>query len=758
MAHYRPVEMDGSNAFLETPVKLESAAKPRVSVVIPVKNAVGIIGRVLAAVMSQRTPWLFEALVIDSGSTDGTLDLVRSFPGVRLIEIRPSEYGHGRTRNLGVSETVGEFVAFLTHDAIPADDMWLARLVQPMLRDELVMGVFGRHIAHEGATACTVRDLASHFEGFHTATGVFYCEDPQRYREDVGYRQYLHYYSDNNSCLRRSFWAVVPYPDVDFAEDQLWAKELIERGYKKAYAHEAVVFHSHDYGPVETLKRSFDEASAFKRYFGYVLAPSLRLAFGHARGCALRDVRYLRSLGQGFGECLLAFLLAYAKQLGYYLGSRSERIPESLQPFISIDKRLKAGKTSMKGILGSTFRTIRREGLIGALRLIRPRPYPAGSQTLLAPAEMKAPPPIKTDVVGFYAFALESSRFTFDTSAEELDCLWFIPDFGPGSGGHLNIFRCIANLESHGMKCGIVLVGPHGRRSARETKLAIDDGFCALQAEVMIGTESLPRTKAVVATSWITAYFVRNFETPAKKLYFVQDYEPLFYPAGAEHALALATYSFGFHAVCSGSWLAGILRRTSRSPVSEIGFSYEKDRYVQVPKRDVQKRVFFYVRPPTARRGFELGMLALHLVGERRPDVHFIFAGWDISHVSFKHVHLNCGTVPLDELPDLYSQCDVALVLSFSNMSLLPYELMACGTAVVTNNDECATWGLNPDVASFADPTPEAMAEAIIRLLDDDDLRAEQSRRAKDFVMKTSWEREAERVHEVISSSGVEIS
>lgn len=73
------------------------------SVVIPVKNAVRILPEVIDRVLSQKTEWPFEVIVIDSGSQDGTAEYLRNLDTVRLIEISPSDFGHGRTRNLGVS-------------------------------------------------------------------------------------------------------------------------------------------------------------------------------------------------------------------------------------------------------------------------------------------------------------------------------------------------------------------------------------------------------------------------------------------------------------------------------------------------------------------------------------------------------------------------------------------------------------------------------------------------------------------------------
>ena len=89
-------------------------------------NGAELLDEVLAALTGQVIDEPFEVLVIDSGSTDGSLEIVAAHPGVRLLQIDKSEFGHGRTRNLGVQSTTGDLIAFLTQDATPASEHWLA--------------------------------------------------------------------------------------------------------------------------------------------------------------------------------------------------------------------------------------------------------------------------------------------------------------------------------------------------------------------------------------------------------------------------------------------------------------------------------------------------------------------------------------------------------------------------------------------------------------------------------------------------------
>lgn len=314
----------------------------KASVIIPTKNAGRLFEKVLDRVLEQDTPWPFEVIVIDSGSSDGTLDVVRARPSVRLIEIPPAEFGHGRTRNRAIAEARGEFCALLTHDALPEDRAWLRSLVGAVEQDDRIAGAFGRHLAYPEASPFTHRDLTGHFAGFLNLPLVVSREmDPERFAHDIGWRQVLHFYSDNNSCLRRSVWEQIPYPDVDFAEDQIWALRIIEAGWHKAYAHDAVVYHSHDYGVFERLQRAFDEALSFRTLFGYRLgAKSVGGALLIGWRLARNDWTWGRANKAPLGATLHRMAEDVALIVGHSLGARGDSLPRPVREWLSRDKRL----------------------------------------------------------------------------------------------------------------------------------------------------------------------------------------------------------------------------------------------------------------------------------------------------------------------------------------------------------------------------------------------------------------------------------
>jgi glycosyltransferase involved in cell wall biosynthesis len=335
----------------------------------------------------------------------------------------------------------------------------------------------------------------------------------------------------------------------------------------------------------------------------------------------------------------------------------------------------------------------------------------------------------------------------FQSSDENAHTInWVIPDFNIGSGGHLNVFRLIYLLEGLGYSNRVLLIQSKFD-SSEVAGNTIREHFYPIKAKVIIDQAELEPAAITVATSWISAYVVRNFQSTKHRCYFVQDYEPYFYPHSSEYAFAEASYHFGFYGITAGNWLAHKLKNEHGMQTLGMGFSYDRDLYRPFPKKSKDiKQVFFYARPATERRGFELGLLTLNLVAKKMPDVTFVLAGGDLSQYNIPFKHISPGNVAVKNLPELYSQCDVALVLSLTDLSLLPVELMACGCSVVSNRGDNVEWLLNSENSVLADATPEALSESIIDLLENEDKRAKLIKSAMVFSANTRWDTEAEKV------------
>lgn len=246
----------------------------KASVIIPTLNGGEMFTELLERIEAQKVQWPFELVIVDSGSTDNTVEQAKKLPFTKLIEIDKKQFQHGRTRNLGAARSSGEYLLFLTQDALPADSFWLYNFVSTMDRFPEAAGGFGKHFAHQDASAPTKLEMRNHFAGFNQFPLMVskYTDLPKWNSGDRGWRQVLHYYSDNNSCMRRSAWSEMPYPEISYGEDQLWAQQAMLRGWSKIYCPNAIVQHSHEYDYDETLERAEVEAWFFRKYFGYDLS------------------------------------------------------------------------------------------------------------------------------------------------------------------------------------------------------------------------------------------------------------------------------------------------------------------------------------------------------------------------------------------------------------------------------------------------------------------------------------------------------
>jgi rhamnosyltransferase len=239
---------------------------PQATVIIPTFNGEKYISQILASLAAQKTEWDFEVLVIDSGSSDRTVEFVLEHPLVRLHQIPNSEFGHGKTRNLGATLSRGEYVAFLSHDAIPSSTFWLHEITKPLDLNGLnAAAVLGKQVARPGCFPLLKYEIRGVFRRFGPdfGTTLFYVDDFARSRDEINA---MAFYSDVNSATRRSFLLdVIPYQDVPYSEDMAFGLDVIEGGFIKAYAPHAVVEHSNDLTLREYGMRLFDEITGLRR-------------------------------------------------------------------------------------------------------------------------------------------------------------------------------------------------------------------------------------------------------------------------------------------------------------------------------------------------------------------------------------------------------------------------------------------------------------------------------------------------------------
>ena len=360
-----------------------------------------------------------------------------------------------------------------------------------------------------------------------------------------------------------------------------------------------------------------------------------------------------------------------------------------------------------------------------------------------------------------YDLVADQKKIPFDRAAFEkrdkdsIVVSWVIPPLGPGSGGHLDIFRAIDLLSGMGLKHRVYIYGGNEGIPSSDLKKTVKEyyGIYLGQNEIYANVRKMRYTDAIVATSWITAYIVRNFDNAVSKFYFVQDFEPYFYPMGSEYCFAENTYKFGFRGITAGDWLAQKLREEYGMETQAFSFSYERELYHPGEKKDDVNRVFFYARPYTERRAFEMGVLALEKLAEEIPDLEVIFAGQKLIGYDFKFKYKDMGIMHLDELSDMYAQCDLCLVLSMTNLSLLPMEIMASNSVVVSNKGPNNEWLCSEENSVMVETDPIDSAEKMKYYLTHKQELASKREKGRSYVETLTWEKELRKVYDFIVAS-----
>lgn len=325
------------------------------------------------------------------------------------------------------------------------------------------------------------------------------------------------------------------------------------------------------------------------------------------------------------------------------------------------------------------------------------------------------------------------------TDNEQLTFNWLMPPPGKGSGGHMNIFRFIKYLEEAGHICTIYIYTQHKPGKVSDIRTLMGDSYPKLKAEmkwIEYGDE-MSDVDGIFATSWETAYASFNAKTLGKRFYFVQDFEPYFYPTGSLSILAENSYRFGFYGVTAGNWLATKLQRDYAMRTDYFDFGSDPELY-KLTNTSSRKEIFFYARPYTERRGFEMGIMALDLFHQKHPDYIINLAGWDVSEYDIPFPYKNLQILEISQLSDIYNRCAAGLVMSLTNMSLLPLELLGCGTIPVVNDGENNRLVSDNPYIAYSANNPVALADELSRVVSRKDAEA-YAKMASRSVETASW-------------------
>jgi rhamnosyltransferase len=287
-----------------------------VTVAIPVLNGGARLAEVLAAVRAQELDRPVELLIVDSGSTDGSLDTARRH-GARLTQIPQHQFSHGGTRNRLMELATGDHVAFLTQDSVPAHPGWLAALMSGFARGDDVALSTGPYLARPADSPMVRRELTEFFARFG---------GPRVDRGDGAQPGPATFFTSANGAVARWAWERVPFRPIAYAEDQQLARDVLAAGLAKAFVPEAAVVHSHDHPPLAALRRYFDDFRGLADVYGHREPLSPRYIAARIRNDVAADRAFMRRAGQEV-QTLRSLRHQTARALGRSLGSNADRLP-----------------------------------------------------------------------------------------------------------------------------------------------------------------------------------------------------------------------------------------------------------------------------------------------------------------------------------------------------------------------------------------------------------------------------------------------
>jgi O-antigen biosynthesis protein len=327
----------------------------------------------------------------------------------------------------------------------------------------------------------------------------------------------------------------------------------------------------------------------------------------------------------------------------------------------------------------------------------------------------------------------EENRAPFDPQTIN----WFVPALESPFYGGINTALRLADYlaRTYGVRNQFVVCGTGNELFFRSGFSAafptLADAPIAFHDLTSRSVEHLPPADVSIATLWETAYTVARFPHTRRKFYLIQDFEPMFNPAGTIYALTEESYRLGLYGLCNTQRLLDIYEENYGG--RGIAFTPAVDRSLFHPRgrewsTDSPTTIFVYARPGHWRNCWELASVALKELKRRLGDrVRIVTAGsWarpaDLGS-GIKHL----GLLDYRETANLYRHCDIGIALTVSeHPSYLPLELMACGVAVVAFDNPAGSWLLHDQKnCLLARRTADGLSSVVERLVRDVGLRRE---------------------------------
>lgn len=285
-----------------------------ISVIIPTLNA-GKYLRPLIERLKKQTIVPLEIVIVDSESTDETIQIAKK-EGITILPIKRADYDHGGTRNYAVAHTKGEYILFLSQDALPVDEYYVENLISGFVDEDVVM-ISARQIARENATQ--IEKLTREFNYKHESFTRTKADIPK-----LGIKAY--FFSDVCSAYRRDFFLEAGGFESPILtnEDMLMASCALKAGKKIGYSGKAQVYHSHNYTLKQQYKRNFDISVFLQMH-------AMEIESGSSTGEGIRMVLFIEKELLRRGKIISAIkciLDSGAKYMGNRAGKKYTQMSE----------------------------------------------------------------------------------------------------------------------------------------------------------------------------------------------------------------------------------------------------------------------------------------------------------------------------------------------------------------------------------------------------------------------------------------------
>jgi len=298
--------------------------KIETSIIIPTRNVGKRFEKTLKAIFEQVYNKPFEVIIVDSNSTDETIEIAKKYP-VKILRFETGNLTHGQSRNYGAEKSQGKYLVFITGDAVPVDNTWLQKLTEPLDNPE-IGAVYGRQLPEPQVNPMEKFLLLVRYPSYRIVkskkTGL-----EKVFRDNL-------IISNVNSAVKKELWEKFKFPeDVIMAEDRGLGKKILLDGWTILYIPEAAVYHSHNYNLKTVFQRYFDEGITLNQLY----EPdefNIKMQFFEGIKYLLREIYFLMT-----NNYILwvpyALIYNFVKFLAMFLGTKEKYIPLKIKKKLS---------------------------------------------------------------------------------------------------------------------------------------------------------------------------------------------------------------------------------------------------------------------------------------------------------------------------------------------------------------------------------------------------------------------------------------